>query len=329
LLDDGKYQEFAQGPLVPARKDPAFDQRISAVRQFSRFYTREIGLLQAGWRDAPYSLTQARILYELARRDRCTASDIAAELGLDHGYLSRILTSFEKDKLISRERSKEDGRQIVLSITAKGRKAFAPHDERSQRDAGALLEKLSPEDQERMVNAMSTIEALVGHNEKQPRSYSLRTHRPGDMGFVVARHGVIYGEEYGWDAGIEALTAEIVSNFLKNFDPVRERCWIAEIDGEPVGSVFLVKEPGKPDIARLRLLIVDPKVRGLGIGRRLVEECIRFGREAGYKQITLWTHAVLVGAREIYRQAGFKLTKEWVHDDFGKPEPAETWDLKL
>jgi DNA-binding MarR family transcriptional regulator/GNAT superfamily N-acetyltransferase len=329
LLDDGKYQECAQGPLVPARKDPAFDQRIGAVRHFSRFYTREIGLLQAGWLNAPYSLTQARILYELSRRKRCTASDLAAELAVDHGYLSRILTTFEKEKLISRERSKEDGRQIVLALTAKGRKAFAPFDERSQRDAAALLEKLPPQDQQRMVNAMSTIEALAGSKDKRAAACSLRTHRPGDMGWVVARHGVIYGEEYGWDAGIEALTAEIVSNFLKNFDPARERCWIAEIDGEPVGSVFLVKEPGKPDVARLRLLIVDPKARGLGIGRRLVEECIRFGREAGYKTITLWTHAVLVGAREIYRQAGFKLTKEWVHDDFGKPEPAETWDLKL
>jgi GNAT superfamily N-acetyltransferase len=192
-----------------------------------------------------------------------------------------------------------------------------------------LLEKLPPEDQQRMVTAMSTIEALVGSKDKRAPAYSLRTHRPGDMGFVVARHGVIYGEEYGWDSSIEALTAEICSNFLKNFDPARERCWIAEIDGEPVGSVFLVKEPGKDDVARLRLLIVDPKARGLGIGRRLVEECIRFGREAGYKTITLWTHAVLKGARVIYQQAGFKVTEKWVHDDFGKPEPAETWDLKL
>ena len=312
-----------------AKPDPAFEARIGAVRHFSRFYTREIGLLQAGFLNSPFSLTQARVLYELSRRERCTASDLAAELGLDHGYLSRILAGFAKEKLIGRERSKEDGRQIVLSLTAKGRKAFAPIDERSQSDAGALLEKLPPEDQLRVVNAMSTIEALVGHNEKQTRSYSLRPHRPGDMGWVVARHGVLYGEEYGWDAGIEALTAEIVSNFLKNFDPAREQCWIAEIDGEPVGSVFIVKEPKKDDVARLRLLIVDPKARGLGIGHRLVEECIRFSREAGYTKITLWTHAVLKAARVIYQQHGFKLVDKWVHDDFGKPEPAETWDLKL
>jgi DNA-binding MarR family transcriptional regulator/GNAT superfamily N-acetyltransferase len=312
---------------VPAKPDPGFEQRIGAVRRFSRFYTREIGLLQASWLNAPYSLTQARILYELSRRERCTASDLASELGLDHGYLSRILGGFAKQKLISRERSKDDGRQVVLSLNAKGRKAFAPFDERSQRDAGALLEKLSSEDQERMVNAMTTIEALVGHNEKQTHAYSLRAHRPGDMGWVVERHGVLYGAEYGWDAGIEALTAEIVANFLKNFDSAREHCWIAEIDGEPVGSVFIVKE--KDNVARLRLLIVDPKARGLGIGKRLVDDCIRFSREAGYKKITLWTHAVLKAARVIYQQAGFKLTEEWVHDDFGKPEPAETWELKL
>ncbi len=309
--------------------DPDFELRVGAVRHFSRFYTREIGLLQAGFLNSPFSLTQARVLYELSRHKERTASEVASELGLDHGYLSRILRGFADDGLIDRERSKDDGRQVALSLTTKGRKAFAPIDARSQRDAATLLEKLPPEDQQRMVNAMSTIEALIGHKESKTRSYSLRTHRPGDMGWVVGRHGVIYGEEYGWDASIEALTAEICSNFLKNFDPERERCWIAEIDGEPVGSVFLVKEHGKDDVARLRLLIVDPKARGLGIGHRLVEECIRFAREAGYRTITLWTHAVLKGAREIYRRAGFTLTKEWVHDDFGKPEPAETWDLTL
>ena len=307
--------------------DPAFEQRISAVRHFSRFYTREIGLLQAGFLNSPFSLTQARVLYELSRRKDCTASELATELGLDHGYLSRILRGFADDGLIGRERSKDDGRQVVLSLTAKGRKAFAPIDTRSQRDAGALLGKLPAHDQSRVVDAMSTIEGLLGQGKRGPLSYLLRPHRPGDMGWVVARHGVLYGEEYGWDAGIEALTAEIVANFLKNFDPAREKCWIAEIDGEPVGSVFIVKE--KDNVARLRLLIVDPKARGLGIGHRLVEECIRFSREAGYRKITLWTHAVLKAAREIYQQAGFQIVEQWVHDDFGKPEPAETWELTL
>lgn len=297
------------------------------MRRFSRFYTREIGLLQAGWLNAPYSLTQARILYELSRHQQCTASDLASELGLDHGYLSRILRSFSDDGLIGRQRSKDDGRQVMLSLTAKGRKAFAPFDARSQRDAGALLGRLSAEDQSRVVDAMSAIERLAGGQQTQLSSYLLRSHRAGDMGWVVARHGVLYGAEYGWDSGIEALTAEIVAAFLKNFDPAREHCWIAEIDGEPVGSVFLVRD--KDNVARLRLLIVDPQARGLGIGRRLVEECIRFARDAGYDKITLWTHGVLKAARAIYQQAGFQLVEEWVHDDFGKPEPAETWELKL
>jgi DNA-binding MarR family transcriptional regulator/GNAT superfamily N-acetyltransferase len=307
--------------------DPAFEARIGAVRHFSRFYTREIGLLQAGFLNSPFSLTQARVLYELWRHKERTASELASALGLDHGYLSRILRGFAEDGLIGRERSQEDGRQVVLSLTAKGRKAFAPIDARSQRDAGALLGKLCAQDQMRVVNAMGTIEGLVGRKDPETQSYLLRPHRPGDMGWVVERHGVLYGTEYGWDSGIEALTAEIVAAFLKNFDPARERCWIAEIDGQPVGSVFLVKE--KDNVARLRLLIVDPQARGLGIGHRLVDECIRFAREAGYKKITLWTHAVLKAARAIYQQAGFKLTEEWVHDDFGKPEPAETWELKL
>ena len=310
-----------------AMPDPNFEQRVGAVRHFSRFYTREIGLLQQGFLNSPFSLTQARVLYELSRRKDCTASELAAELGLDHGYLSRILRGFADDGLIDRERSQDDGRQVVLSLTVKGRKAFAPIDARSQRDAGALLGKLSDQDQRRVVGAMGTIEGMFGQQEKRPASYLLRPHRPGDMGWVVERHGVLYGSEYGWDSGIEALTAEIVAAFLKNFDPTRERCWIAEIDGQPVGSVFLVKE--NDNVARLRLLIVDPRARGLGVGRRLVDECIRFAREAGYKKITLWTHAVLRPARVIYRQAGFKLTEEWVHDDFGKPEPAETWDLTL
>ena len=307
--------------------DPAFEQRVGAVRRFSRFYTREIGLLQASWLDSSYSLTQARVLYELSRRKACTASDLASELGLDHGYLSRILRGFADRGLITRQRSKDDGRQSVISLTGKGRKAFAPLDARSQREAGALIATLSGEEQSRVVDAMATIEGLIGRKENEARSYLLRPHRAGDMGWVVERHGVLYGAEYGWDSRIEGLTAEIVAAFLKNLDPARERCWIAEIGGEPVGSVFLVKE--SDEVARLRLLIVDPKARGLGIGHKLVEECIRFSREAGYKKITLWTHAVLKAARVIYQQAGFKVTEQWVHDDFGKPEPAETWELTL
>ena len=307
--------------------DPAFEQRVGAVRRFSRFYTREIGLLQASWLDSSYSLTQARVLYELSRRTACTASDLAAELGLDHGYLSRILRGFADHGLITRRRSQDDGRQAVISLTGRGRKAFAPLDARSQREAGALIAKLSGEDQARVVEAMATIEALISRKENEAQPYRLRPHRAGDMGWVVERHGVLYGAEYGWDSRIEGLTAEIVAAFLKNFDSARERCWIAEIGGEPVGSVFLVKE--SDEVARLRLLIVDPKARGLGIGRRLVDQCITFAREAGYSKITLWTHGVLKGARAIYQQAGFELVEEWVHDEFGKPEASESWDLKL
>jgi DNA-binding MarR family transcriptional regulator/N-acetylglutamate synthase-like GNAT family acetyltransferase len=307
--------------------DPAFEQRVGSVRRFSRFYTREIGLLQASWLDSSYSLTQARVLYELSRRTACTASDLAAELGLDHGYLSRILRGFADHGLITRRRSQDDGRQSVISLTGRGRKAFAPLDARSQREAGALIAKLSGEDQARVVEAMATIEALISRKENEAQSYRLRPHRAGDMGWVVERHGVLYGAEYGWDSRIEGLTAEIVAAFLKNFDSARERCWIAEIGGEPVGSVFLVKE--SDEVARLRLLIVDPKARGLGIGRRLVDQCITFAREAGYSKITLWTHGVLKGARAIYQQAGFELVEEWVHDEFGKPEASESWDLKL
>ena len=312
---------------MPVMPDPVFEQRVGAVRRFSRFYTREIGLLHAAWLNSPFSLTQARVLYELSRRAACTASELASELGLDHGYLSRILRGFADDGLIDRERSKDDGRQVVLSLTIKGRKAFAPIDARSQHDAGALLSKVAAQDQLRVVSAMSTIEGLVGRQDAQPQSYLLRAHRAGDMGWVVARHGTLYPAEYGWDNRIEALTAEIVAAFLKNFDSAREKCWIAEIDGQPVGSVFLVRD--KDDVARLRLLIVDPQARGLGIGKTLVDECIRFAREAGYRKITLWTHGVLKAARAIYLQAGFKLVEQWVHDDFGKPEPAETWELKL
>jgi DNA-binding MarR family transcriptional regulator/GNAT superfamily N-acetyltransferase len=306
----------------------AVDERnIAAMRRFSRFYTRQVGLLQDGILRTRFSLTEARVLYELAHRNKPTASAIATELGLDHGYLSRILSDFEKAGLVARTRSADDGRQFLLSLTAKGRMAFAPIDQGSQEQVRGILEKLVPADQQRVVGAMGMIEQLIEGAPADKPAYALRTHRPGDMGWVVERHGVLYGNEYGWDARIEALTAEIVGNFLKNFDGKRERCWIAEIDGAPVGSVFLVRD--SDEVARLRLLIVDPGARGLGIGKRLVDECISFARKAGYKKITLWTHGVLVAARAIYQRAGFQLTEQWVHDEFGKPEASETWELTL
>jgi DNA-binding MarR family transcriptional regulator/GNAT superfamily N-acetyltransferase len=306
--------------------DPDFEQRVGAVRRFSRFYTRRIGLLQDRLLESPFSLTQGRVLYELAHRSDCTATDVAASLGLDHGYLSRILRSFEQQDLVVKRRGKEDGRQWLLALTTKGHKVFAALDHRSQRDVGKMLRNLSDIDQTRVVAAMDTIEALI-EREPKARAYTLRSHRPGDMGWVVARHGSLYANEYGWDSTIEAITAEIVSSFLKNYDPKRERCWIAEMDGEPVGSVFLVRD--SDDVARIRLLIVDPKARGLGVGRDLVEQSIAFARNAGYSTITLWTHSVLTADRAIYQREGFTLVKSWVHEDFGKPVESETWQLVL
>lgn len=307
--------------------DPNFEQRVAAVRRFTRFYTHRIGLLDEGLLQTNFSLTQGRVLYELAQQRETTATALVAVLNVDHGYLSRILRSFEERDLIVRRRDKKDGRQIVVSLTTKGYKTFAALDQRSQRETGTMLKHLDEPQQARVVTAMGTIERLITHDSAPERRYTLRSHRPGDMGWVVARHGVLYAAEYGWSSHIEAITADIVSAFLKNFDPAREHCWIAEIDGEPAGSVFLVKETD--DVARLRLLLVEPGARGLGIGARLVEECIAFARKAGYRRITLWTHGVLTAARAIYQKAGFRLVEQWVHADFGKPEPSESWELEL
>ena len=303
------------------------EHRIAAVRRFNRFYTRQIGLLRDGARMGPFSLTEARVLHELATGEKPNASAIAAELGLDHGYLSRILADFEKKKLLTRKRSVADARQSFLSLTAKGRKAYAPLHEKSQKVVAEMIGRLAPADQARIVDAMSGIERLLAGGSTEKPKVTFREHRPGDMGWVTARHGVLYAQEYGWGSRIEAITADIVSSFLKNFDPKRECCWIAELNGETVGSVFLVRENNR--VARLRLLIVDPRARGLGIGKRLVDECIIFARRAGYEKITLWTHVVLSAARAIYKQAGFHVVKEWVHDDFGKPEASEEWELDL
>lgn len=307
--------------------ESGFEQRVGAVRRFARFYTRRIGLLDEGLLDSPFSLSQARVLYELAQQREATATALASALDIDHGYLSRILRGFEERDLIVRRRDKSDGRQVVISLTTKGHKAFASLDHRSQRETGGLLKHLDDAEQVRVVTAMDTIERLIGRDAAPERRVTLRSHQPGDMGWVVARHGALYAAEYGWSSHIEAITAEIVSGFLKTSDPARERCWIAEMDGEPVGSIFLVRD--SDEVARIRLLIVDPKGRGLGIGRMLVEASIAFARNAGYRKITLWTHAVLTAARAIYQKQGFRLIEQWVHDDFGKPEPSETWELTL
>src|SRR5262247_2707725 len=304
-----------------------FEQRVGAIRHFNRVYTRRIGVLQDGFLRSPYSLAEARVLYELAHRQRATATDVAAALGLDHGYLSRILRGFGERGLITKTPSPDDRRQSFLSLTAKGRMAFAPLDLRSQSEVAAMIGKLSVADQERVIAAMRTIESALCDAPTPQIPYVLRPPRPGDMGWIVSRHGALYGEEYGWDERLEALTAEIVAAFVRNYDPKRERCWIAERDGENVGSVFLVKET--KTVAQLRLLLVDPKARGLGIGKRLVSECERFARQAGYRKIVLWTNSVLHAARHIYEEAGYRLIHEEPHNKFGHDLVGQTWELEL
>jgi DNA-binding MarR family transcriptional regulator/GNAT superfamily N-acetyltransferase len=307
--------------------DHSLDERVSAVRRFNRAYTRRIGVLREDFLKSPYSLAEARVLYELAQREKPTAGGIAAELGLDHGYLSRILRGFNERGLIIKTPSPHDRRQSLLSLTVKGRMAFAPLDQRSQDDVAAMIGKLSVADQDRLVAAMGTIERVLGEAPSPPAPYILRPPRPGDMGWIVSRHGALYGEEYGWDERLEALTAEIVAAFVRNQDHKRERCWIAERDGGNVGSVLLVRDTD--EVARLRLLLVEPNARGLGIGARLVEEAVRFAREARYRTITLWTHSVLTAARYIYERAGFSLIESNEHTEFGNTLVGETWELAL
>src|SRR6516162_4812274 len=299
---------------------------VSTIRAFNRFYTRKIGVVD-GVASSPFSLAEARVLYELAHREQPTATDIRKELGLDAGYMSRILREFERRKLVTRERSKTDERQKFLSLTARGRRAFAPLDERSNRDLAAMLEELSPAARNQLVDAAQSIRRLLGDKPEAKTPFLLRQHQPGDMGWILHRQAILYAEEYGWDETYEALAAEIVAKFIKNYDPKRERCWIAEKDGARVGAVFVAKASG--EVAKLRLLHVEPEARGLGIGKRLVEECVRFARQAGYQKITLWTQRILHAARRIYEKAGFRVVREEQHHSFGKDLTAETWELDL
>jgi DNA-binding MarR family transcriptional regulator/GNAT superfamily N-acetyltransferase len=303
------------------------DERIASVRRFNRFYTRQIGLLGAGYLHSPFSLTQVRVLYELAHRERPTAAELSRDLGLDPGYLSRIVHGFRKTGVIESERSQADGRQSHLSLTGKGQAAFAPLNAQSHHDIGAMLGELAESEQDRLVGAMHTIEGLLGAQPETLGPYLLRPQQSGDMGWIVHRHGVLYAQEYGWDEEFEALVASIVAKFIRNFDPKRERCWIAEKDDEIVGSVFVVQR--SKTVAQLRLLLVEPKARGLGIGSRLVEECIRFARERGYRKLMLWTNDVLDAARRIYERAGFRLVKEEAHHSFGRDLVGQNWELKL
>ena len=305
---------------------PETDRRISAVRHFNRFYTQKIGVLGGAHLRSPFSLTEARVLYELAHRDRPTATELARDLGLDPGYLSRILRGFVRRRLVRRERSTEDGRRSLLALTEAGRKAFQPLDKRSRGAIAKLLGRLAPAHQRRLVEAMRDIETLLGEPIRAA-PYVLRPHRPGDMGWIVHRHGVLYAEEHGFDERFEGLVAGIAAEFIEKFDPRRERCWIAERDGAIVGSVVLVKQSAT--VAKLRLLLVEREARGLGIGARLVEECIRFARQAGYRKITLWTNDILYAARRLYERAGFEKIAEEPHSRFGPAMVGETWELTL
>jgi DNA-binding MarR family transcriptional regulator/GNAT superfamily N-acetyltransferase len=307
--------------------DNDFDRRVGVVRRFNRLWTHRIGVLREGFLESEFSLTEVRVLYELAHRQETTASELGEELGLDAGYLSRILRGFEKRGLIHKSPSEADGRRKLLRITERGREVFAPLDERSRADIGAMLGGMSIEEQDLLVGAMRTIERLLGARSGPEVPFLLRTHWAGDMGWVVHRHGVLYAREYGWDERFEALVAEIVAKFIQHYDPKLERCWIAERDGEIVGSVFIVKQSEK--IAKLRLLLVEPKARGLGIGSSLVEECIRFARQVGYLKITLWTNDVLHTARRIYERVGFRLVYEEPHHSFGHDLVGQTWELIL
>ena len=305
------------------------DQRITAIRGFNRFYTRQIGVLRKTFLDSPYSLGEARVLYEIASGRSSTATEIGRALDLDAGYLSRLLRNFEKRGLIERKASARDARQSNLRLSARGRKAYAPLEQRSQRDAGNLLSKLAPGEQARLIAAMTTIETLL-RGETQTASqpgYILRAPRPGDFGWIVKRNAELYAQEFQWREPFEGVCAQIVADFANKFDAKRERCWIAEMNGENVGCIFLAKDSAT--VARVRLLLVDPKARGLGLGARLVDECLRFARRGGYNKVTLWTHSVLTAARHIYEKAGFKLMRSERHKDWGPPVVSEYWDLEL
>jgi DNA-binding MarR family transcriptional regulator/GNAT superfamily N-acetyltransferase len=313
------------------RESRTAENRIATVRRFNRFYTRQIGVLRKNFLGTPYSLGEARVLYEIASRQAPTASEVGRALDLDAGYLSRVLGGFERRGLIRRTVSPKDARQSHLALSARGRQALAPLDRRSQDAMAALLKKLAPTNQQRLIAAMRTIETLLDGNAAAAppphRAYALRAPLPGDFGWIVKRHAELYAQEYGWTEPFEGLCAKIVADYANKNDPKRERCWIAEMDGEPVGCIFLVKDSA--NIARIRLLLVDPKARGLGLGARLVDECIRFARRAGYKKVTLWTHSVLTAARHIYKKAGFRLMRTQRHRSWGRPVVSEFWDLQL
>ena len=302
-------------------------RRVAAVREFNRFYTSRIGVLDEGYLSSRFSLTEVRVLYELAHRGSATASELGRDLGIDAGYLSRILRGFARRGVLARTAARDDARKSMLRLTPRGKAAVAPLEARARDQIGVMLEKVPAAEQERLVASMRAIERGLRPGPRATPKVTLRSHRPGDMGWVVERHGALYWQEYGWDESFEALVADIVAKFITHLDPKRERCWIAEVDGERVGCVFCVRK--SKTVAKLRLLLVEPQARGLGVGSRLVDECIRFARAAGYRELTLWTNDVLVAARRIYERAGFELVESERHRSFGKALVGQNWVLRL
>ncbi len=302
--------------------------QIDSMRAFNRFYTRQIGLLEEGLLKSDFSLTEVRILYELAHTEGLGASDLARELGLDMGYMSRVLKRLHARGLLQRSASKADARRSALGLTARGRRAFVPIEDATRRQIAGMLGTVPVDGQEKLLRSMQTIQLVFDGRAKEAAAYVIRDPRPGDIGWIIHRHGVLYAAEYGWDQSFEGLVAEIAGTFIRTFDPKLEHCWVAEGEGELVGSIFLVRKSAR--VAQLRLLYVEPSTRGLGIGRRLVDECIAFAKAKGYRTMTLWTNDVLVSARKIYQAAGFQLVKKERHHSFGKKDlVGQNWDLKL
>jgi DNA-binding MarR family transcriptional regulator/L-amino acid N-acyltransferase YncA len=304
-----------------------FYERVEAIRRFNRLYTSRIGVLQEGHLDSPYSLTEARILYELGQRPEMTAKELCGVLGLDQGYVSRILARFQKQGLISKRASAEDGRAQDITLTKSGRKSYVSLDLRAHAAIAALLEGKAEAAQRDIARAARTLERLLGEAPQKPAPLVIRPPKPGDFGWIIHRHGVLVAREYGWDMGFEAIVAEIIGAFGKNTDPLRERCWIAEREGEILGCIFLAKEDERT--ARLRLLYVEPAARGQGLGRQLIDLCVRFAREAGYWTMVLWTHDFQAAARKLYHAAGFRLVRQEAQRSFGRDVVSETWELDL